>query len=166
MIEVRYGKFEDLGSLTEIYNNAILYSHATFLTSPVQPADRIQWLDSFREKGPHRLVVATESGKILGYACSLPYRAMPAFSETIETSVYLSGLAQGRGIATLLYESLFDLLKGENIHRALVGIALPNQASVHLHKKCGFTEVGIFDEYAKVNGVYYSSLWMQKKMKG
>jgi phosphinothricin acetyltransferase len=164
MIETRYGKYDDLAALTDIYNEAIINSHATFLTQPVRPAERIAWLDGFRDKGPYRLLLATEAGKVLGYTCSFAYRGLPAFSETIETSVYVASSAKGNGVGKLLYDSLFDLLKSEKIHRALVGIALPNEASVRLHQKCGFTEVGVFDEYAKVNGVYYSSLWMQKKL--
>ncbi len=164
MIETRYGKLEDLAALTDIYNHAILNSHATFLTHPVQPILRRPWMDGFRDKGPYRLLVATEAGVVLGYASSQPYRGLPAFNETIETSVYLAAGAQGKGLGTILYEGLFDLLKNEKIHRAVVGIALPNEASVRLHRKFGFTDIGVFDEYAKVNGVYYSSLWMQKKM--
>jgi len=41
------------------------------------------------------------------------------------------------------------------------GIALPNDASIALHRKLGFTDVGVFEEYARKNGRYVSSLWMQ-----
>jgi hypothetical protein len=40
--------------------------------------------------------------------------------------------------------------------------ALPNDASVALHRKFGFTEVGTFREYAVKNGHYISSVWMQR----
>ena len=63
-----------------------------------------------------------------------------------------------------LYSSLFQQLEGTGVHRIVVGIALPNDPSVALHKKCGFEEIGVFDEYAFYKGAYRSSLWMQKKM--
>jgi phosphinothricin acetyltransferase len=49
---------------------------------------------------------------------------------------------------------------------ALAGIALPNDASVALHRKFGFTEVGVFEEYAIKNGTYVSSVWMQLQLSG
>ena len=49
-----------------------------------------------------------------------------------------------------------------SVHVALAGIALPNDASVALHRKHGFTEVGTFREYAIKNGQYISSVWMQR----
>jgi phosphinothricin acetyltransferase len=44
-----------------------------------------------------------------------------------------------------------------------VSIALPNDALVALHRKLGFTEVGIFSEYAVKDGQYISSIWMQRR---
>jgi phosphinothricin acetyltransferase len=55
-------------------------------------------------------------------------------------------------------------LKNEALHLAIAGIALPNDASVALHKKFGFEEVGVFKEYAVKNGQYISSIWMQKRL--
>ncbi len=63
-----------------------------------------------------------------------------------------------------MYEALFKKLETENLHLAVVGIALPNEASIALHKKFGFEEVGIFKEYAIKRGQYISSVWMQKRI--
>jgi len=52
----------------------------------------------------------------------------------------------------------------ETVHLAVAGIALPNDASVALHRKFGFSDVGIFDEYAMKHGAYISSLWMQRRL--
>jgi phosphinothricin acetyltransferase len=46
----------------------------------------------------------------------------------------------------------------------VAGIALPNDASIALHKKFGFAEVGIFREYAIKNRERISSIWMQKRL--
>ncbi|EEX92101.1 phosphinothricin N-acetyltransferase [Vibrio orientalis CIP 102891 = ATCC 33934] len=46
----------------------------------------------------------------------------------------------------------------------LSGIALPNDASVALHKRFGFREIGVFNEYAKKNGQYISSVWLEKAL--
>jgi phosphinothricin acetyltransferase len=71
---------------------------------------------------------------------------------------------RAKGIGSALYHVLLDSLRSEDIHVAVAGIALPNDASVALHRKFGFTEVGIFEEYAIKRGAYVSSLWMQRRL--
>jgi phosphinothricin acetyltransferase len=59
---------------------------------------------------------------------------------------------------------LLEELRSEALHVAIAGIALPNEPSVALHRKFGFTDVGVFEEYAIKNGAYISSLWMQRRL--
>jgi phosphinothricin acetyltransferase len=63
-----------------------------------------------------------------------------------------------------LYHVLLDSLRSEDINVAVAGIALPNDASVALHRKFGFTEVGIFEEYAIKRGAYVRSVWTQRRL--
>jgi phosphinothricin acetyltransferase len=56
--------------------------------------------------------------------------------------------------------ALFDCLAYEPVHVVLAGVAMPNDASVALHRRFGFTEVGTSGEYAVKNGRYIGSLWM------
>jgi len=77
--------------------------------------------------------------------------------------VYLDPAVLGQGIGSALYAVLFGALLKEDIHVALAGIALQNDASVALHRKFGFTDVGVFHEYAIKNGRYIDSLWMERR---
>lgn len=88
------------------------------------------WIGSFSRSGPHRLFVATEEERLLGFAGSQRYRSHPAFRKTIETSIYVVPDALGHGVGSALYENLFKEISGEGLHRAVVGINLPNEASV------------------------------------
>ena len=72
--------------------------------------------------------------------------------------------SRGQGVGTVLYRALLRCLADEPVHVALAGIVLPNDASVALHRKLGFTEVGIFHEYAVKNGQYLSSIWMECRL--
>ena len=69
-------------------------------------------------------------------------------------------------MGTALYLALLGYLADEPVHVALAGIVLPNDASVALHRKLGFTEVGTFHEYAVKNGQYLSSVWMERRFPG
>jgi phosphinothricin acetyltransferase len=161
---IRPAEATDLDSLLDLRNYYIFHSYATFDETPKSREAVRAWIDSFGLAGPHRLFVAIEAGRLLGFVSSQSYRDHPAFHKTIETSIYVAPEAVGRGVGLALYESLFAAISGENLHCAVVGIALPNEASVRLHAKLGFTEVGTFVDYAIKNGRYMSSVWMQRML--
>ena len=161
-VEIRPGTADDLPSIVRILNYTAANSIANFETRPVSVDERREWFERFSRTGPHRLLVARRGDKVLGYACSGRYRDHEAFRETVEVSIALDASSRGQGVGTALYRELFDCLAREPVHVALAGIALPNDASVALHRKFGFTEVGIFREYAVKNGQYISSVWMQR----
>ena len=165
-VEVRTARRGDLEVILEVYNHYVGNSVATFDERPVSVESRVPWFESFDSRGPHRLLVADGGGAdgICGYACSSRYRPHASFSETVELTVYVSPTHTAQGVGTSLYERLLEELNGEPVHRAVVGIALPNDASVQLHRRFGFSEIGVFDEYAKKWGRYISSVWMQRAL--
>ena len=156
----------DADALLTLRNHYIAHSFATFDEAPLRLAAVQDWIAGFAATGPHRLLVARDGERLLGFCSSQPYRAHPAFARTIETSIYVAPDAAGAGIGSALYERLFGDLAGERLHRAVVGIALPNEASIRLHARFGFRPVGVFDEYAHKNGRPISSQWMQRTMNG
>ena len=157
------GTEDDLSAIVGILNYSAANSIAHFDTRPVSVAERRDWFDRFSATGPYRLVVARRGDQVLGYACSQRYRDHEAFRETVEVSIALDVSSRGQGVGSALYRALFESLALEpSVHVALAGIAMPNDASVALHRKFGFTEVGTFREYAIKNGQYISSVWMQR----
>lgn len=123
-VQVRSGTEDDLTALTEIYNHYVRETPITFDTATFTPGQRRPWLRSYPEDGPHRLRVARDvlSGRVLGYATSSPLRPKAAYSTSVEVTVYCADGAAGRGVGTLLYEALFKVLEGEDVHRAYAGI--------------------------------------------
>lgn len=156
----------DAGALMALRNHFIAHSLATFDEVPLSLAAVHAWMGGFGPDGPHRLLVARDGGRLLGWCSSQSCRAHPAFARTIETSIYVAPDAGGRGVGSALYGRLFEALAGQGLHRAVVGIALPNEASVRLHARFGFRTVGVFDEYAHKHGCAISSQWMQRALDG
>ncbi|MGM9345168.1 GNAT family N-acetyltransferase [Streptomyces salinarius] len=165
-VQVRPGVEEDLKALTDLYNHYVRETPITFDTEPFTPEERRPWLLSHPEDGPHRLRVAAhaDSQEILGYATSGPYRAKPAYTTSVETTVYVAPGAGGRGIGSLLYAALFDALAGEDLHRAYAGIAQPNEASTRLHTRFGFRHVGTYREVGRKFGRYWDVAWYEKPL--
>lgn len=161
-MKIRDGRPHDLEQVNEIYNWHTENGFSTFM-SPTSMEQRSEWFKRFGSDR-HIFLVAEENDQIAGLACSFAYRGGGVFESTLETSIYLRPEQMGKGVGSNLYQALFERLKSQNVHRVVVGIALPNEGSVALHRKFGFEEIGIFDEYAFYKGAYRSSLWMQKKM--
>jgi phosphinothricin acetyltransferase len=163
-VQVRAGTEADIDALTEIYNHYVRETAITFDTVPWTPEQRLPWLRSHPEDGPHRLLVAHDADRCLGYATTGPFRPKAAYAPSVEVSVYLAPGAAGRGVGTLLYERLFEALAGEDVHRAYAGIALPNEASIHLHTRFGFRHAGTFTEVGRKFGRYWDVAWYQKDL--
>ena len=93
-----------------------------------------------------------------------PCGPKPAYSTSVEVSVYCAPEAAGRGVGTLLYASLFEALAGEDLHRAYAGITQPNEASVRLHARFGFRPIGMYEEVGRKFDRYWDVAWYEKKL--
>ena len=161
---VRHAEPRDAGALNEIYNRYVLTSAISFALTPVTEAERLDWLAEHPPRGPHRVVVAEERGRVVGFASSSRYRSREAYATSIESSVYVSDGWTSRGIGSSLYEFLFASLVEEDLHRAYAGITMPNPVSVALHRRFGFEHVGTFREQGRKFGRYWDVAWFEKAL--
>ncbi|HEU0075801.1 MAG TPA: GNAT family N-acetyltransferase [Dehalococcoidia bacterium] len=161
---VHYGKASDATALNDLYNHYIETTPITFDLKPWSLEQRLAWVDGFREGGPYRLLVAERDGVLAGYACSTRFRDKAAYSSTIETSIYCRHDVIGNGIGSLLYEALFEALRGEPVHKAIAGITLPNDASVALHRRFGFKLTGVNHEVGRKFDQYWDVAWYEKAL--
>ncbi|WP_424887254.1 N-acetyltransferase family protein [Streptomyces sp. XH2] len=163
-IRVRPGAEGDLAELTGIYNHYVVHTPVTFDIDPVTVEERRAWLESHPATGRHRLLVAEEAGRVLGYATSSPFRAKRAYETSVETSVYLGPGHTGRGLGGLLYRGLLETLAHEDVHRAYAGITQPNAASMRLHERFGFRPVGLLGEVGRKFGTFWDVAWLEKRI--
>ena len=161
-VRIAPGAPESLGAIAEIYHHYVRTSPATFDLGHRSDADVGAWFDGFGERGPHRLLVALDRDRVLGYASSSPFRPRAAYARTVETSVYLDPTSTGRGVGSALVEALLSELETEQVHRACAGIALPNPASVRLHERFGYRHVGTFTEQGYKFGRYWDVAWFER----
>jgi phosphinothricin acetyltransferase len=162
---VRAAAPDDLPALTAIYNHYIVHTTITFDLQPFEPDGRRAWFDDHASTGRHRLLVAVDAGGVVGYATTSRWRPKAAYDTTVESSVYCRPDAVGRGIGTLLYTALFEALAAEDIHRIVAGIGQPNPASVALHERFGFRQVGVFSSVGRKFGQYWDVAWFERPLK-
>ena len=163
---VRAATLDDLEALTEIYNHYIVHSAITFDLRPFAAAERRTWFDEHTGSGPHRLLVAAdEDGACAGYASSSRWRPKPAYDTTVEVSVYCRPDVRGRGCGTALYTALFAALEHEDVHTAVAGVSLPNDASLSLHERFGFRSVGVFHAVGRKFDRFWDVAWFERPLR-
>jgi phosphinothricin acetyltransferase len=155
----------DVPRLTEIYNHYVRHTAVTFDLEEWTVDRRFVWFEQFAPLGRHQLLVAEENGRVIGYAGTTRFRLKAAYDPTVETTIYCAPEAVGKGIGAQLYAALFETLASEDIHRIVAGYTLPNSGSEALHKRFGFTAVGIFRENGRKFGKYWDVAWTDRPLK-
>jgi phosphinothricin acetyltransferase len=164
-MEIRTALPEDLSRLLEIYNHYVSNTPITFDLEALSFEARQSWFDDFAIDGPHRLLVSESDGRVSGYASSRTFRVKAAYASSVETSIYMDPLACGEGVGRALYSRLLaDLEAEEEVHRAYGGITLPNPASIALHKRFGFEQVGVFSDVGFKFGHYWDVAWFERAL--
>lgn len=164
-VHVRRARREDLAPILDLYNYYVEHTATTFEISRVCVEDRVEWFEAHSRDGSYRLVVAEEIDHgIVGWASASPFRPREAYATTVETSVYCRPGLEGKGIGTQLYTNLFDSLSGQDIERIVAGIALPNPASLALHRRFGFRLVGTFTRVGRKFGRYWDVAWFERPL--
>ena len=161
---IRPARETDLPALTDIYNHYVIHTPITFDLLPFSIEQRRDWFEEHARDGRHRLLVAEESGEVVGYATTSRFRVKAAYDTTVESSVYCRADRVGRGIGTALYRRLFEVLKDEDINRIVAGITLPNPASTALHERCGFRSVGALSSVGRKFDRYWDVGWFERPL--
>ena len=161
-MHIREASQDDLPALCEIYNHYVQHTHVTFDLVPFSVEQRRDWFTQFNKNPRHRLFVTLKDGNVVGYASSSWFRLKPAYDQSVETTIYLAPEATGLGLGRPLYTHLLNSLETADVHRCYGIIALPNDASVKLHKSLGFSEAGQLHEVGFKFDQYWDTLWLER----
>jgi phosphinothricin acetyltransferase len=154
-ILIRRAERADLPVLRDIYNHYAVNTSVNFDIEPRTLAEREAWFAQFAPNGRYQCFVAEEDGGVIAYAGSTRFKEKAAYQTTIEMTIYCAPDRGRQGIGRKLYTTLFDAIKGEDIHRAYAGVTLPNEASVRIHEAFGFRHVGTYAEVGRKFGKYW-----------
>lgn len=144
-MELRDATVGDAAAIAAIYNHYVESTVISFEEAPVA-ADTMAARIADVQQGELPWLVALVDGKIAGYAYATKWRVRAAYRFSVESSVYIDKDSAGLGLGTALYTALIERLRLAGRHLVIGGIALPNDASVALHEKMGYTKVAHFSE--------------------
>jgi len=136
---VRLANEGDAAAIAAIYRPYVEGSRISFEETPPDAVEIAR-----RMRSPfHPWLVVEDDGRVAGYASTSPMRAREAYRWSVETGIYIATEMQGRGLGTTLLAAHLELLERQGFVTIIAGIALPNDASVALHERFGFTLSGI-----------------------
>ena len=158
---VRLARTEDAEAIRAIYNREVAGSTVTFDLVPRTLEEQHAWLAE--HAGAHPAVVAVDDdGRVMGVGSLSPYRSRPAYSTSVEDSVYVDESARGQGVGTLLLGELVRLAGVHGFHAVMARIVGGHDASIALHKACGFELVGVEREIGRKFGRWLDVVLMQR----
>jgi L-amino acid N-acyltransferase YncA len=144
-----------------IYNEAVETSTATFEMTPRTLAEQLEWVAEHSGAYP-ALVALGPGGDVAGFGSLSPYRPRPAYSTTVEDSVYVDEAYRRQGVGRALLEELVSLARSHGFHAVIARIAGDNEASVALHATCGFETIGVEREVGRKFGRWLDVVCMER----
>lgn len=151
----------DVEGITAIYNHAVAHTNAIWIERQVDSANRSAWLAERQRQNYPVLVAVGDGGAVLGYASFGDWRPFDGYSRTVEHSIYIRHDVRGQGIGEALMRALILRAKALGKHVMVGGIDSENTASLRLHKKLGFVEVGLLPQVGMKFGQWLDLAFLQ-----
>ena len=162
-MEIRPARGDDAEAMRAIYNVEVETSTVTFDLVPRTLADQRAWLAA--RSGAHVALVAEDAGEVVGFGALSPYRDRPAYSTSVEDSVYVHRDHQGRGVGRALLSGLLDSAAASGFHAVFARIVGGHDASIALHAGLGFELVGTEREVGRKFGKWLDVVVMERLLR-
>lgn len=148
---------QDFERVKEIYQQGIDTGIATFQT------EAKDWPDWDQGLLQHSRLVAANENQVLGWAALSGVSDRCCYAGVAEVTVYIGDNAQGKGAGKALLEALVASSEKEGYWTLQAGIFTQNEASIALHKKCGFREIGVRRKIGKLSGRWMDTVLMERR---
>jgi len=147
----------DWPHVAAIYAAGIATRNATFET---EVPDWARW--DAAHLPAHRLV-ATEDGRVVGWAALTGYSDRCCYEGVADLSIYVDPAVQGRGVGRALLEGLIAGADTGGIWTLQAGVFPENEASLALHRRCGFRVVGTRERIGQLDGVWRDVVLLERR---
>ncbi len=150
---------EDWPQVRSIYAESIKTGFSTFDTKLPD------WEDWDSSRLSTCRFVAREGKTVFGWASLSPSSSTWGYVGVAEVSVHVGKAVQKQGIGTALLQALFAASENEKYWTLTAEIISENSASLALHKKCGFREIGYLEKLGHRQGAWHDVILLEKRSK-
>ena len=151
MTTIRSARADDLPAVIDIYNYEVEHGVATFDTVPWTLEDRAPWFAAHASP-QHPLIVAEESGRVVGWGSLSAWSDRCAYARAAEVSVYVHQDHRGHGIGRALLADLIARGRAAGLGVLLARIESSGGASLALHRAFGFQPIGTMRRVGEKSG--------------
>ena len=154
----------DMAHVQRIYAHHVLHGIASFEEEAPSLEEMLARRREVMRQGLPFLVAA-QAETVIGYSYAAAYRARAAYRYTVEDSVYLADGLAGRGIGRTLLAALIARCE-QGPWRQMIAVIgdSGNEASIRLHSRLGFTQVGTLRSVGFKLGRWVDSVLMQRDL--
>lgn len=147
----------DWEAVRAIYLEGLRTGHSTFETE----APSWETWDEGHLQSPR--LVARSADRVQGWAVLSPVSRRHVYRGVAELTVYVAQDARGQGIGRALLEALIAESEKTGIWTLQASIFPENTASVALHLRCGFREVGRRERIGMLAGDWRDTLLFERR---
>lgn len=165
-ISLRLASGADAEQIREIYNYEVQHTIATFDLVPRTLADQQQWLAD--RSGAWAAIVAVDTAaagdtpNVFGFGALSAYKERAAYRTSVENSVYVRRGRHGEGIGRMVLTELIATAARSGFHAVFARVNAASEASIALHRACGYELVGIEREVGRKFGRWHDVALMQR----
>ena len=140
-----------------IYEQGVATGQATFQT------DSPTWEQWNASHLPHSRLVALRDNTVIGWAALTPVSGRCVYAGVAEVSVYIAPGYRGQKVGQTLLRALINSSEQHNLWTLQSSIFPENEASVHIHEKCGFRLVGYRDKIGQQHGIWRNTVILERR---
>jgi L-amino acid N-acyltransferase YncA len=155
-VTIRDLRPDDWPAVRAIYEDGIRGGNATFET------ETPSW-ERWDAAHSQLRIVAERDGAVVGWAALSPVSDRCCYGGVGDVSVYVAEAARGARLGHALLTALVERSEQAGYWTLSAGIFPENQASVRLHKACGFREVGVRERLGELHGVWRDVLLLERR---
>jgi L-amino acid N-acyltransferase len=164
-ISIRLATADDLKAINDLYNYYVLASTCTYQEEKETLEARKRWFEHHHPE-TFPIIVAEQEGKLLGWGSLSPYHTRIAYRFTVENSVYIHHEYLRQGIGSTLLKDLIERARKIGYHAIIAAIDGSQSASIELHNKFKFAEVGHFREVGFKFGTWLDVVYLELMLGG
>jgi len=161
-MQVRPATRDDLNAILSIYNDAVLTTTASYDYEPRTMEHRVAWFEDHQRQQLPIFVAVDDDARVVGWSSLSRYHDRKGYQFTVENSVYVDAAQRGRGIGKLLMPPLIESARTLGLRAIIAAIDAENEASIRLHARFGFIEVGHFKQVGFKFNRWLDVVYMQR----
>ncbi|UHO40467.1 N-acetyltransferase family protein [Chryseobacterium capnotolerans] len=163
-LKFRSAELTDLNKIVAIYNSIIASRMVTADVEEVSVESKVQWFNEHNPDTRPLWMVEDSEGHIVGWVSFSSFHERPAYSGTVEVSIYLDESSRGKGYGKTILQYCIDNAGKFGVNHLVALIFLHNEPSLKLFRHFGFEDWGTLPDVAILDGIERSLKILGKRI--